>query len=146
MLLNDREAARDLQGILSGVDELVADARLGKGALGKLLRDETLAEELGEAVHDLAEVLRKANDPTAGALGALTSDPKMAEDLQSTMANLRSVSDQLAQEKGLLGALINDEDLAIRFRRILNQVSRAIEDAREAAPISNFVQVLLGTF
>ena len=146
VLLNDREAARDLQGILSGVDELVADARLGKGALGKLLRDETLAEELGEAVHDLAEVLRKANDPTAGALGALTSDPKMAEDLQSTMANLRSVSDQLAQEKGLLGALINDEDLAIRFRRILNQVSRAIEDAREAAPISNFVQVLLGTF
>ena len=146
VLLNDREAARDLQGILSGVDELVADARLGKGALGKLLRDETLAEELGEAVHDLAEVLRKANDPTAGALGALTSDPKMAEDLQSTMANLRGVSDQLAQEKGLLGALINDEDLAIRFRRILNQVSRAIEDAREAAPISNFVQVLLGTF
>ena len=46
----------------------------------------------------------------------------------------------------MIGAMINDEDLAIRFRRILNQVSRAIEDAREAAPISNFVQVLLGVF
>jgi len=34
----------------------------------------------------------------------------------------------------------------VRFRRILTQVSRALEDAREAAPIGNFVQVLLGTF
>jgi hypothetical protein len=42
--------------------------------------------------------------------------------------------------------LINDKDMAVRFRRILNQVSRGIEDAREAAPIGNFVQVLLGTF
>ena len=87
-----------------------------------------------------------ASDPDAGALGAITSDPQTATDLKATLANLRHVSEQLADEKGMIGAMINDEDLAIRFRRILNQVSRAIEDAREAAPISNFVQVLLGVF
>ena len=90
--------------------------------------------------------MQKANDPNAGVLGALTSNPEMAKDLTATLANLRYTTDQLTHRKGLLGALINDEDLAIRFRRILTQVSRAIEDAREAAPISNFVQVLLGTF
>jgi hypothetical protein len=46
----------------------------------------------------------------------------------------------------MLGMLINDKDIGTRFRRILTQVSRALEDAREAAPIGNFVQVLLGSF
>ena len=146
VLLNDEEAARDLQGILDNADQLVADARQGKGVLGRLMQDEALAAQFGDVVRNLDDVLRKANDPDAGVLGALTSDPQAAADLKVTLGNLRTVSDQLTQQKGLIGALINDEDMAIRFRRILNQVSRAIEDAREAAPISNFVQVLLGTF
>ena len=146
VLLNDEEAARDLQGILDNADQLVSDARQGKGVLGRLMQDEALAAQFGDVVRNLDDVLRKANDPDAGVLGALTSDPQAAADLKVTLGNLRTISDQLTQQKGLIGALINDEDMAIRFRRILNQVSRAIEDAREAAPISNFVQVLLGTF
>lgn len=146
VLLNDKDAARDLQGILDNVDRLIADARDGKGVLGRILRDEKLATEFASIVENLNTVLVKANDPDAGALGAITSDPEMAKNLKETIANLNMVSEQLTNRSGLLGALINDEDLAVRFRRILNQVSRAIEDAREAAPISNFVQVLLGTF
>jgi len=146
VLLNDEETARDVQGILANLDKLVADARNGVGILGRVLQDEELANEFGNVVHNLDALLTNANDPDAGALGAITSDPQTAADLKATLANLRMVSDQLTQQKGLIGALINDEDITIRFRRILNQVSRAIEDAREAAPISNFVQVLLGTF
>jgi phospholipid/cholesterol/gamma-HCH transport system substrate-binding protein len=146
VLLNDRETARDLQGIMDNLDQLVADARGGKGVLGRLLQDPQLAEQFGEVVHDLNAVMRNANDPDAGALGAVLADPQTAADLKATLANLNAVSDQLTRREGLIGALINDEDMAVQFRRILNQVSRAIEDSREAAPISNFVQVLLGTF
>ncbi|MFK7740567.1 MAG: MlaD family protein [Planctomycetota bacterium] len=146
VLLNDRETARDLQGIFDNLDQIAADARAGKGILGRILQDEQLAGQFGNVVHNLNELLRKANDPTAGALGAITSDPAIAEDLRMTIGNLRMATDQLTQSKGLLGVLINDQDAALRFRRILTQVSRAIEDAREAAPIANFVAVLLGTF
>ena len=146
VLLNDRETARDLQGIMDNLDQLVASARRGEGVLGRLLQDPQLAAEFGEVVNNLNDVMRNANDPDAGALGAILSDPGTAADLKATLANLNSVSDQLTRREGLIGALINDEDMAVQFRRILNQVSRAIEDAREAAPISNFVQVLLGTF
>jgi len=146
VLLNDKDAARDLQGILDNVDQLIADAREGKGMLGQILQNDELAREFNNTVANLNLLLQKANDPDAGALGALTSNPEIAKDLAATIANLRHTTEQLTQMKGLLGALINDEHLAIRFRRILTQVSRAIEDAREAAPISNFVQVLLGTF
>jgi phospholipid/cholesterol/gamma-HCH transport system substrate-binding protein len=146
MLLNDRGTAQDLRAIVADIAQLVADTKEGKGTLGRLLRDERLATDLADSLADLSTLLRKANDPTAGAIGALTSDPDLARDLKLTVANARTVTDKLNATDGMLGILISDKDVGIRFRRIITQVSRALEDAREAAPISNFVQVLLGVF
>ena len=144
MLLNDADAARNVQSIVRNLDVLVTDARNGGGIVGKLLRDDELARRFSNLVGNLDTLLANLTNAEAGALGALTSDPATARDVKSTLANLRFVSEQLAQKQGLLGALINDPDLATRFRRILTQVSRAIEDAREAAPIGSFIQVLIG--
>jgi phospholipid/cholesterol/gamma-HCH transport system substrate-binding protein len=144
VLLNDADAARNVQSIVRNLDVLVTDARNGGGIVGKLLRDDELARRFGNLVGNLDALLANLTNAEAGALGALTSDPATARDVKSTLANLRFVSEQLAQKQGLLGALINDPDLATRFRRILTQVSRAIEDAREAAPIGSFIQVLIG--
>ena len=144
VLLNDADAARNVQSIVRNLDVLVTDARTGGGIVGKLLRDDELARRFSNLVGNLDTLLANLTNAEAGALGALTSDPATARDVKSTLANLRFVSEQLAQKQGLLGALINDPDLATRFRRILTQVSRAIEDAREAAPIGSFIQVLIG--
>lgn len=146
MLINDRVVAADLHSVAENLAVMIADARGGKGVVGQLLRNDTLAGDFGNAVAKLSELLTKANDPDAGAIGALTSDRETGKDLKLMLANLRQVTDQLTRNEGLFGMLINDKDLGVRFRRIMNQVSRAIEDAREAAPIGNFVQVLLGAF
>lgn len=146
VLLNDRDTAARLQQIVADLGTIVGDARDGKGPLGKILRDEAMAQDLGSAMQNLNRLLQKLNDPGAGALGALTSDPDIAQDLRVVAANLRVVSDRLTQSKGALGVLINDEDTGTRLKRIFTQVSRALEDAREAAPIGSFVQVLLGAF
>lgn len=146
MLLNDRDTANDLRTTIADLSRMAAEARDGKGVLGRILSDEALADRFGNALTNLDLLLAKANDRDAGVIGVLTSDPETAMDLRVTLANLRQVSDSLTQAKGPLGILINDEDVGIRLRRIFTQVSRAIEDAREAAPIGNFVQVLLGTF
>ncbi|MCA3007715.1 MAG: MCE family protein [Phycisphaerales bacterium] len=144
VLLNDPDAARNVQSIVRNLDVLVTDARNGGGIVGKLLRDDELARRFSNLVGNLDTLLANLTNAEAGALGALTSDPATARDIKTTLANLRFVSEQLAQKQGLLGAMINDPDLATRFRRILTQVSRAIEDAREAAPIGSFIQVLIG--
>jgi phospholipid/cholesterol/gamma-HCH transport system substrate-binding protein len=146
MLLNDRNTANDLRSTIDHINRLVADAYDGKGALGRILRDETVANDLSGALGHLNALLAKANDPDAGVLGALTSDPETGRNLKLVIANLRDVSDSLTQNEGPLGILINDKDLGVRLRRIFVQVSRALEDARESAPIGNFVQVLLGAF
>jgi phospholipid/cholesterol/gamma-HCH transport system substrate-binding protein len=146
MLLNDRATADNVRTTLDNIAQVVADAHDGKGTLGRILRDERMADDLGGSVADLRTLLAKANDPDAGVLGALTSDTETGRNLKLTIANLRTVTDRLTQNEGALGILINDKDLGVRLRRIFTQVSRALEDAREAAPIGNFVQVLLGTF
>ena len=146
MLLNDAGAAQNLRSILADIATLTTDTKDGKGALGKILTDETMARDLTEALANLSAVLKKANDPEAGTLGRLLGDADLGKDLTAILANLRTVSERLIGTDTLLGILISDKDVGVRFRSIIKQVSRALEDAREAAPIGSFVQVLLGAF
>jgi len=146
VLLNDRPTAENLRGIVADVAKLVTDAKDGKGALGRILTDPKMANDLADSLAGLSTLLAKANDPEAGVLGTLTSDKETGENLRIAIANVREVTAALTRNDGMLGALLNDKDLGVRFRRIMTQVSRALEDAREAAPIGNFVQVLLGAF
>src|SRR5262245_5048621 len=146
LLLNDRAMAENLRTLVDHVANLISDTYEGKGTLGRIFRDEKMASDFAGAVSGMNVLLERATDPEAGAFGLLSSDKETAAHLKATLANLRDVTDALTQSEGMIGALINDKDLAVRFRRIMNQVSRAIEDAREAAPIGNFVQVLWGAF
>lgn len=146
LLLNDRGVAGNLRQIVADVNRMVADTKAGKGALGKLLADESVARDLTDSLASLSTLLRKANDPQAGVVGTLTSDPDLARDLKVAVANLRTVTEKLNGTETPLGILISDKDVGVRLRRIFTQVSRALEDAREAAPIGSFVQVLWGMF
>jgi len=146
MLLNDPETAQNTRAILADIAVLVADAKAGRGIVGRILRDDALADDFTNAIANLDTLLAKANDPDASLIGAAFSDPQGAEDFKVSMANIRDVTDALTRSEGALGILINDKDVGVRLRRIFTQVARALEDAREAAPISSFVQVLLGVF
>ena len=125
---------------------LIADAKAGRGIVGRILRDDALADDFTNAVANLNVLLTNANDPNAGLIGAAFNDPETAEHFKIAMANIRDVTDKLTQGEGALGILINDKAVGVRLRRIFTQVSRAVKDAREAAPISSFVQVLFGVF
>lgn len=145
-LLNDRELADRLATIALKIEAIVTRINEGRGLAGRIINDEELADTLAGAVTSLASILTKADNPEAGTLGALLADLEMRQDIKELAANLSSVSEKLDEGKGMLGLLINDEDMGLRLRRILNQVSRALEDAREAAPIGTFIQVLFGAF
>lgn len=145
-LLNDGAMSAQLGDIVSGIDGVVTRLSEGRGMASLIINDEELGRTLADSINSMASILEKADDPDAGTLGMILGDLELRADLRDVAANLQSVTRKLDEGQGLLSLLINDVDISIRFRRILNQVSRALEDAREAAPISNFVQVLLGTF
>lgn len=145
-LINDRELGNKVTQMVADLGVLIADARDGKGPLGALLRDEAMAKDLKELTARLNDLLGKAGDPKSGMVGMMFSDPEAGADLKLAIANLRQALEKINSGEGLLATLINDRDLALRLRRVFTQVSRAIEDAREAAPIGNFAQVLTGVF
>jgi phospholipid/cholesterol/gamma-HCH transport system substrate-binding protein len=145
-LLNDNEMGQHMASLLENLAVIVADTKDGKGVIGALLRDPELTAQLRTGIANLNDALRRLNDPDAGVLGRLLADADMSRSFKNIVLNLESVSAKLNEGKGMLGVLLNDEDLGVRFRRIMTQISRALEDAREAAPIANFVTVLIGAF
>ena len=145
-MVNDETMSTQLAGIVDNVHAVTADLREGRGPLGMLVRNEEMARNLDEAVMLVTELLRKANDPEAGLIGALMSDARLREDGARILANLSEATDQINGTNGMLGKLINDPELGEQFGRFFNQLARAVEDAREAAPIGTFFQVLAAPF
>ncbi len=145
-IINDVELGNDAKQLVTDVKDIVADAKAGKGTIGALLRDDGLADKVEKMIDGFSEFATNATDPEAGLVGALVSDPTLREKGSKFISDLEAIGDELRNGKGTLARLINDEDMGEQLNRILNQVSRAIEDAREAAPIGTFFQVLSGAF
>ena len=145
-LVDDQKMGQDLA-------DFVADARLvgrnlveAKGALGVLISDPESGEKTRNILADVQGIARKANDPQAGLVGSLLGDAETGQQGRLLVANLSEVSNRLVAGDGLLPRLINDKDMAEKLDRIFTQVSRALEDAREAAPVGTFIQVIGGIF
>ena len=145
-LLNDEQMGNALSEIVLDVRTLIADVRAGRGTLGALFRDEAMAADLRELAASARSIAAKVDDPDAGLLGALTGDTQMLARFDMFIADIADFACKMNRGDGLLPKLVNDPALGEKLERVLNQVARAIEDAREAAPVSTFFQVLSGPF
>jgi phospholipid/cholesterol/gamma-HCH transport system substrate-binding protein len=145
-LLNDETLASDVSGAVSDVRSLTERARRGQGLFGKLLADEELGERFERIVANVESVTAKLDDPNAGLIGALLGEEGLLRDARTLFANLSEFSAKINEGKGLLAKLVNDPELGEKVDRMFRQLSRAIEDAREAAPVGTFFQVLAGPF
>ena len=147
-LLNDGAMAKDLAAGIADLKEITASARNGKGLMAHLLNDETLADQLGETLTSLRSVAQKLDDPGAGLAGGLLADVSMLTDLRTTLGHIGEITGKINDpgSPGLLSKLINDPILGQQLDRLFSQVTGALEDAREAAPMGTFFQVLAGPF
>ncbi|MEZ5964925.1 MAG: MlaD family protein [Planctomycetota bacterium] len=145
-ILNDATLAGNVRTLLGDLAHVSSDLREGRGAVGLLLRDGDTRARVQAFLSDLPELTSLAKNPEAGLMGALLADSQMASDARSTLSSLRDFADNAAHGDGLLARLANDADWGRRVGQILGQVQRAVEDAREAAPVGTFFQVLTGFF
>lgn len=145
-MVHNEEMEQKLKTIVDDVTKLAKDAREGRGALGMLLSDDEVRNKVKKVVDDLGAIATKANDPKSGLLGALLADPELLADGRKILDDLAFLTDEVRKGDSALGKLITDKDMGERLERVFNQVIRAIEDAREAAPVSTFFQVFSGAF
>jgi phospholipid/cholesterol/gamma-HCH transport system substrate-binding protein len=118
----------------------------GEGTIGKLLKD----DEVYEDVHALTENLRVITDrliAEEGVLGNLmSSDTDVYDDLGATMSALRSITESIDEGEGTLGRLVRDAKLYDEATLLIEDARAAVDDVREASPITSFGSVLFGAF
>ena len=170
-------------GLAIGEFQAMIDAvNAGEGTLGKLLKDETIHDNIAEVSEDLKQIMARiaggesslgkllakddgqmyedgkalmANIRTIsqnladgkGTLGQLMSGDEMAfQDLQATLASARSISESINKGEGTLGRLVRDAKLYDETTLLVEDVRAAVDDLREASPITSFGSVLFGAF
>jgi phospholipid/cholesterol/gamma-HCH transport system substrate-binding protein len=164
-------------GIIKKVDQLISDNRenisqatadlrditakvnKGEGALGKLINDPKLHDELVTTLEEIKKGASEAKSFIAnaqkiidqvksgqGAIGALVFDQKAGDDIKASIANIRSVSDKITRGEGTLGKLLSDESLFRDAQSIMKKADRALDGLDDTGPITAVGVVYRGLF
>lgn len=113
LIYEEPEALRRLNRLLTSTERLLDETSRGQSAVGVLLSAESgrAARQLLAAMEALGKMADRGK-ADEGLVAALLFDPQyksVAQDLQVLARNFRTVSERLAQGKGIAGSLLQDE-------------------------------------
>ena len=137
-LFTDEKMAEDLAATVAGVREVVGRIERGEGTVGMLTRDDAIGRNLGTVAEKLAN--------GEGALGALLTKSDVYENIRQTSENLAVVTGAVRDGQGSIGRLVMDDEVYQQVKSALLIVQRALEEYREAAPVTAFTTVFFGAF
>ncbi|MBK7643421.1 MAG: MCE family protein [Planctomycetes bacterium] len=167
-----RDATKRLSTLSDNVNAIALQVQKGEGLAGKLFYDEQWAREFQETVQNVNRITRKidsgdgtlarlVNDPTLvddaqkivstiaagkGSVGKAIMKEELYDNLNETTENLAIVTGTVRSGQGSLGRLIMDEELYVQVKSMLSIVQRALEEYREAAPITTFTSIFFNAF
>lgn len=137
LLMSDPELAGRIRSVAERVDNLVTGLDNGDGTLGQLFKD----PEIANRVRNILAAL----DEGEGTLGKLLREEAVYDNVLATTESLASATAALNTGEGTLGRLLNDDELYEELERAVKVLVGSLEEAREAAPISTFLNtVFLG--
>ncbi|MCB9897146.1 MAG: MCE family protein [Planctomycetes bacterium] len=121
------ENRQPLNEILNNVADVTAHVNRGEGPLGRLVRDDELADRLSEtidSVRDVTSGLAKGE----GTLGRLLKDGQLYDDARVFMSDLRSAMERVKRGEGSLGRLLQEDGLYQRVDTILADAQGVMAD------------------
>jgi len=131
---------------VAGIRNMTHDLSEGKGTLGKLLKDDSLYEQLHEMTKNLNLIGERLVNGE-GTLGKLLSpDEPLYQDVQAAVSNLRTITEKISSGDGTLGKLVEDDQLYLEAQKLLEELRAAVDDMRETSPVTTFSTVLFGAF
>ncbi len=145
-LLNDDELGKRIDKIVADLENATTKLTGKESTLGRLVNDDELGKKIDNIIANFEKTTDSLNDKDFGLIGALINDKDLLAEGKKVIADLADIADKVNTGQGALGRLINDEDMGRRLDSMLRQITRAIEDARESAPIGTFFQVFSGAF
>jgi phospholipid/cholesterol/gamma-HCH transport system substrate-binding protein len=165
-------ATRNIDEASSRMAAVLGDIQSGKGTLGRLIEDSELADTLASTIRDARSIVERieqgegtlgilVNDDSLGrsitqlvtrlesgegSLGKLLTRDDIYENLRETTENVAMVSGMVRRGEGSFGRILTDDELYIQIKTVLSIAQRALEEYREAAPITTFTSVFFGAF
>jgi phospholipid/cholesterol/gamma-HCH transport system substrate-binding protein len=128
-----------LQGIVTKAGDIVDQVQAGKGTIGMLLVDDTIARKMTSIVVEaekLVVTLRKAAESDQNSVGKLLNDKgAMYDDVRASMAKINGLIDDIQKGDGSVGKLVKDPALyneslktIADFRKILAGIEKGEGD------------------
>lgn len=118
----------------------------GEGTVGKLLMEEDVYNDTQQLMANLRDLSNRmvAGEGTLGKL--MSGETGIYDDLGATMSSIRSITEHINAGEGTLGKLVRNDDLYDETYLLVEDMRAAIDDLREASPITSFSSVLFGAF
>ncbi|MBI4626210.1 MAG: MCE family protein [Verrucomicrobia bacterium] len=156
-LVNDN--GENVNATVANIRQVTDKLNKGEGALGKLLNDPKLHDDLVATVNEIKGTAAEAKTFVAnaqaivdqvkagkGTLGALVYDDTTGNDLKASVKNIREVSDKIMRGEGTLGKLINDDSALRDAQAIMKKADRALDGLDDTGPITALGVVARGLF
>ncbi len=104
------ETREPLSDTVSRIESIAAKIDAGEGALGKMVNDPHLYDELRAAVGSLGTVIARI-EAGEGTMGRLFNDPALYDEALGTLANLQEITENVRAGEGTVGRLMTDDAL-----------------------------------
>jgi len=145
-LLNDDSMYTNMEGLTEDLKAIVGRVADGEGTVGKLLSDDAVYNDASALMANL----RMVSDRVAqgeGTFGKLMSeDEELYQNMDATMVAVRAIAESINSGEGTLGMLVRDAKLYNETTLLVEDVRAAVDDLREASPVTSFGSVLFGAF
>ncbi len=149
LLLKDKATKDKVEKGVADLSEMIGtlkeDLSGEKGTIGYLLKNEKGKEDLKAAITELREIVLDVREGK-GIAGRLINDAKLADQFQAIVDDLHETVHKVNTGQGTLGQVINNPKAWDELVRVLVLARETIEDLREQAPVSTFVNAAFASF
>ncbi len=113
--------------ILKRIEAIVAQVELGRGSIGRLLKDEELYNRVNSIANETDKLIKAVNTGQ-GTLGHLLYDEKLYTDIRTTLARVDTIAQSLQEGQGTAGKLLRDPALYDEAQKSVAELRRLMAD------------------
>lgn len=144
-LVRDQEMRDRIALAAKDLSDVVASLKRDESTIGYLLNNAEGRERLSRAVEDIEGIVGEVRRGE-GLAARLVNDRGLAETVEGAAAGLEEAVDKVNAGSGTVAQLLNNPRAWEELVKVLTLAREAVEDLREQAPISTFVNALFAAF
>ena len=131
---------QNLDVLVRRMDRIVANVESGKGTVGELLNDPTMANKANAILNQLQGLL---NDVSSGkgTIGRLISDQELANKFADSVDKLDRIVTETQSGKNNIGKILNDESLYKNLHQTVATANQLVQDVNAGkGPLGKMVK------